>query len=142
MDLSLLETMRYKIMTGTDFSEIFNYFFDHFGENIAFIDASLPTPPQDNPMLTQLLGRIGGALFKTNKVRLDDLHLLKIAEYNFIHGGFIMNGCMGTVLYCEDAQKGILAIHRPKEKMPSQFARFTAEMLPSNLAKEAEKFNQ
>ena len=30
MDLSLLETMRYKIMTGKDFSEIFNYFFDPF----------------------------------------------------------------------------------------------------------------
>ena len=56
-------------------------------------------------MLVQLLGHIGGALFKTNKVKLDNLHLLKVAGYDFIHGGFIMNGCMGTVLYCEDAPK-------------------------------------
>ena len=142
MDLSLLETMRYKIMTGKDFSEIFNYFFDHFGENRAFIDACVPSPPEDNEMLVQLLGHIGGAIFKTNKVRMDIMGLLKIAEYDFIHGGVVMNGCMGTVLYCEDAQKGIIALSPAKPGGNTQFVRFSAEMLPPNFMKEAAKFNQ
>ena len=83
MDLSLLETMRYKIMTGKDFSEIFNYFFDNFGENRAFMDACVPSPPEDNAILTQLLEHIGGAIFKTNKARVDIMGLLKIGRVRF-----------------------------------------------------------
>ena len=142
MDLSLLETMRYKIMTGKDFSEIFHYFFDHFGENVAFIDASVPTPPEDNEMLLQLLAHIAKAVFKTNTARLDRLSLLKIAEYDFVHGGFVINGRMGTALYCEDAQKGLLALAPAKPGGETQFIRFSAEMLPRNLTKESAKFNQ
>ncbi len=141
MDLSLLETMRHQIMTGKDFSKIFNYFFDHFGENRAFMDASVPSAPQDNEMLTQLLEHIGRAVFKTNKVRVDVMGLLKIAEYDFVHGGVIINGHMGTVLYCEDAQKGILGLASPKDGN-TQFVRFSAEMLSPNLTNEAAKFNQ
>ena len=142
MDLSLLETLRYKIATGPVFADIFEYFYDHFGEDPAFFEASEPMEPLEQELLLKLLGHIGGAVFKTDKVKLDNLRLLRVAEYDFIHGGFTMNGAMANVIYCSDLQKGIVVIHRPRQNPTTQFARFSAEMLPPNLTKEAEKFNQ
>lgn len=142
MDLSLLETMRVKIMTDKDFSKIFAYFYDHFGEDPAFFEASEPMEAKPNDLLVQLLGQIGGAILKTEKIALTNLRLLRVAEYQFIHGGFGLNDALGTVLYCEDLQKGIVALHRPRKNQPVHFARFSAEMLAPNLTREAGKFNQ
>lgn len=142
MDLTLLETLRLKIATGTNFMEVFEYFFDHFGEDPAFLGAGELVEPKETNLLTQLLAHIGSAIFKTDKIVMKDTRLIRVPEYQFIHGGFIMNGCMANVIYCEDLQKGILVVHRPKINPPTHFARFSAEMLPSNLTKEAAKFNQ
>ncbi len=137
MDITLLETLRYKIATAKVFADVFEYFFDNFGEDPDFF--ALGEPAEDD-LLLKLLGHIGGEIFKTDKVRLDGLRLIRIAEYNFIHGGMTMNGAMGNVIYCEDLQKGLLVVHRPGKNPPTQFVRFSAEMLPPHVAAEASKF--
>ena len=137
MDLSLLETLRHKIVTGKVFSDVFEYFFDHFGEKMEFFDEGEPAKDE---LLLNLLGQIGGAIFKTEKVTLDRLCLMRIEKYNFIHGGMTMNGAVANVIYCDDLQKGILAVHRPKMNPPTQFARFSAEMLAPNLVAESSNF--
>jgi len=137
MDLSLLETLRDKIVNGKDFADIFEYFYDHFGENTEFLDEGEPANDQ---LLVGLLGKIGGAIFKTDRVRLDNLFLIRIPEYHFIHGGFTMNGAISSVIYCTDLQKGIVVVHRPKSNPPTHFARFSAEMLAPNLTAQASKF--
>lgn len=137
MDLSLLETLRHKIATAKDFSDVFTYFYDHFGEDPDFFDVGEPV---ENELLLKLLGQVGGAIFKTDKVRLDNLRLIRIAEYHFVHGGMTMNGAMATVIYCDDLQQGIIAVHNPKAGPATQLVRFSAEMLPPHLAAEATKF--
>lgn len=126
MDLSLLETLRYKIATGKVFADTFEFFFDHFGEDADFV--ALGEPANDD-MLLKLLGHVGSAIFKTDKVRLDNLRLIRIAEYDFIHGGMTINGAMANVIYCNDLQQGILVVFRPQSNPPTQFVRFSAEML-------------
>ena len=91
-------------------------------------------------LLLKLLGQIGGSIFKTDKVKLDNARLLRVNEYNFIHGGMTINGAMANVIYCDDLQQGILMVYRPASKPPTQFVRFSAEMLPPNMAAEASKF--
>ena len=137
MDITLLETLRFKISTAKDFSEVFEYFFDHFGEDPKFFDAG---EPAENDLLLQLLGQIGGQIFKTDRVKLDNLRLIRVKEYNFIHGGMTINGAMANVIYCEDLQQGLLCLFRPTVKPPTQFVRFSAEMLAPHLAQEASKF--
>ncbi len=137
MDLSPLETLRYKIATGKVFADTFEFFFDNFGEDAAFI--ALGEPANDD-MLLKLLGHVGGAIFKTDKVRLDNLRLIRIAEYSFIHGGMTINGAMANVIYCDDLQQGIIAVFRPQANPPTQFVRFSAEMLAPNMVEEASKF--
>ena len=137
MDLSLLETLRYKIATAKVFADVFEYFFDHFGEDMEFLDLG---ESADDDLLLNLLGQVGGVIFKTDKVRLDGLRLVRIADYHFIHGGMTMNGAIANVIYCDDIQQGILAVHRPRVSPPTQFVRFSAEMLAPNLTAEASKF--
>ena len=142
MDISLLETLRVKIATENDFAKIFEYFYDHFGEDPAFFEISEPFTAKANDLIVQLVAQIGGAVLKTKQIKLDNLRLLRVADYHFVHGGFMLNGAMGTVIYCDDIQKGMVALHKMKKNEPVHFARFSAEMLAPNLTKESEKFNQ
>ena len=137
MDLSLLKTLRHKIETGKVFSEVFEYFYDHFGENTDFFDEGEPTHDE---LLVALLKAIGGAMFQTNAVRMDNLFLIRIPEYNFIHGGLTINGAVANVLYCDDLRKGIVAVHRPIAGAPTQFSRFSADMIAPNLIAQSSKF--
>ena len=137
MDLTLLDTLRFKIATDKVLADVFEYFFDNFGEDPEFF--SVGTPVEDT-RLAQLLAHVGGALFKAAKITLRDSRLVRIDEYSFIHGGFLMNGALANVIYFDDIKKGILAVHRPSSHGYTDFVRFSAEMLANNLIAEAAKF--
>src|SRR5579872_4806709 len=127
MDLSLLETLRYKMTTGKDFAKIFEYFFDNFGENPAFFEVGVPA---EDEMLTSLLSHVAGAMFKTSRVVLGNMRLIAIKEYDFIHGGLTINGAIASVIYRTDLRQGIVSVFRPNREGQTDFARFSAEMLP------------
>jgi len=137
MDLSLLETLRYKIATGKDFAEVFTYFFDHFGDFPAFFEVGAIT---EDELLVRLLSHVGGALFKTKRVSLTKMRLIEIKEHDFIHGALTINGAVASVIYCTDLRQGILSVYRPNKSPHTDFVRFSAEMLPPNLAGEVSKF--
>ena len=139
MDISLLDTLRFKIATCKVLADAFEYFFDNFGEVPEFFSVGEPV---DDQLLIQLLTHIGGALFRTKKVMLRATRLVRIAEYNFIHGGLTMNGAIANVIYFDDIRQGILAVHRPASGDSTEFVRFSAEMLPSELVAKATKFKQ
>ena len=139
MDLSLLDILRVEIATAKDLTDAFDFFFDHFGDDPAFMDVGELT---DDPLLLQLLGQIGGSFFKTNKVRLDNLRLVSIKERHFIHGGMTMNGAMANVIYFADTKQGLLALFQPAANPPVQMVRFSAEMIAPNLTTEATQFKQ
>ena len=97
--------------------------------------------PAEDPFLIQLLSHIGGTVFSSTKVKIRRPSMFRIAEYNFIHGGMEMDGAIANVIYFDDIRKGILAIQKPNEAQ-TRFVRFSSEMLPSNLSRDASKFNQ
>ena len=138
MDLSLLDTLRYKIDTVKNLSEAFEYFFDHFAEHREFLTCGQLA---EDPMLTQLLTHIGGTVLKTTRVKLEGLRTVRIEEYNFIHGGLTINGAIATVIYFDDIRKGILAMQQ-RGRQATDFVRFTAEMLPRDLVKKSAHFDQ
>lgn len=137
MDLTLLQTLRQKLLTTTEFSDVFDYFYDHFGGSMEFMNASEPT--QDE-LLLELIGKIGGALFKTSAIRLDGFLLLRIAQYHFIHGGMTINGAPANVIYFDDIKKGMILIHAKIGENNTHCARFSADMIAPNLAAQATKF--
>jgi hypothetical protein len=137
VDLTLLDTLRFKIATDKVLADTFEYFFDNFGEVPEFFKVGAPVI--DN-FLVQLLTQIGGELFKTRKITVRDSRMFRIEEYNFIHGGLTMNGAVANVIYFDDIQQGILAVHRPSAQGATDFVRFSAHAAPTNGAAEASKF--
>lgn len=126
MDLKLLATLKDKLIHAQDFSDIWTYFFDHFGEDSAFI--ALGERAQDS-FLESIIEQVGLQLFP-NKVLLRDVLLTQLADHHFIHGGFIINGRLANVLYFEDIHMGLLAVVTSLKPTETKMIRFTGWPMP------------
>jgi hypothetical protein len=126
MDLSLLTTLKDKIAGATDFTDVWNYFFDHFGEDREFIDAGERT---EHPFLTALIAQIGEELFG-RKVAVVDVLLINVPSHSFYHGGFMIGGRVGNVLYFDDVQTGLLAVLMSSASNETKFVRFSGRRMP------------
>lgn len=123
MDLSLLATLKNKLAESKTFSEIVDYFYDHFGKDPAFIALGERI---DHSMLESVLLEVGKQYFKGHIV-LMNLILTRLAEHQFIHGGFLLNGHLGNVIYFEDIHQGLVTVSVGHE---AKYARFSGSPLP------------
>lgn len=106
MDLTLLNTLKEKVITEKNLQTPWTYFFDHFGENDKFLDLGFKT---ENELLETVIKSIGKQLFKEN-VGLSHLMLTEIPEYYFIHGACLIEGRLANVLLFTDIDKGLLSV--------------------------------
>src|SRR5947209_4498044 len=106
MDLSLLATLKKKLLTAREFSEVAAYFLDHFGDKPEFIHLGEGTT---DPFLEAVLAQVAGQLFQRSVV-VHDIRLIRLPDHGFIHGGFTMEGKLGTLIYFEDVRVGLIVI--------------------------------
>jgi hypothetical protein len=126
MDLSLLETLKHKLTTAKEFSPVFAYFLDHFGEEPAFIALGERT---DSPFLEAMLAQIGEQMFG-RKTHVRDVLLTRLSEQQFIHGTCTLNGKLTSVLYFEDIRTGLLAVIMSITPSDTKLVRFTGRPMP------------
>jgi hypothetical protein len=128
MDFSLLPTLKQKLIEAKQFSDIMEYFFDHFGDDPAIMNLSEPTR---DAVLEQALAQSVKAEFagKSGAVRLD-MRLLQVRDHNFIHGGVTVAGRIGTVIYFPDIEMGLLALSAAPGSNETKFYRFRASPRP------------
>ncbi len=117
-----LLTLKDMITIADDFKEIYNYFFDHLGDDLDFLDLGKRSK---NPFLKQVLGVIGEQLFK-EKVEITQLMLTKIPKHSFYHGPCLMNGKMASVLFFEDIDMGLLSVVMSLGSYRTDFIRFSS----------------
>src|SRR5436305_14766339 len=98
MDLSLLETLKEKLASAKRFSDVLDYFLTHFGEKPAFIALGERARV---PFLERILAQVGGQIFPGDVI-VSNLILTRLAEQQFVHGGFALNGCLANVIYFDD----------------------------------------
>lgn len=102
-----LNRLKEKLMTADDFSEVYDYFFDHLGENAGFIKMGKRAK---NPILKKLLEMIGEQLFK-EEGKVSNLLLTKISKpMTFYHGPCFINGRMGSVIFFKDIEMGMVSL--------------------------------
>jgi hypothetical protein len=118
MDLTLLDTLRTKLQTAKQFSEVMTYFLDHFGEVREFIALGKAGP---HPFLEAVLAQVGKQLFGPS-VTVTHVLLTRLPEHGFVHGTAFLQGQLTTVLYFEHDAVGLIAVATPGE---TKFARFT-----------------
>jgi hypothetical protein len=128
MDLSKLATLKAKLLTAKHFGEVTGYFLDHFGDHPAFIKLGEPTTDE---FLEQVLEQVAGELFH-RPVVVRDLRLVRLPEHEFVHGGFCVEGKVGTLIYFEDARKGLIAVAWSLAPPETKYARFSGRPVPSS----------
>ncbi|MCI0399534.1 MAG: hypothetical protein L0332_24130 [Chloroflexi bacterium] len=126
VNLGRLEILKKKLVAETDFYRVFNYFFDHFGENEAFLDLGGPTR---HPTLEKIIAQVGGGLLGT-RVVLMNLLLIRLPEQGFIHGGCVLNGHVVNFFYFEDIQVGMMAIALSRKQGETKIVRFSGLTVP------------
>jgi hypothetical protein len=120
MDLSKLATLKAKLLTAKHFGEVTGYFLDHFGDHPAFLDLGEPTT---DDFLDQVLAQVAGQLFGRSVV-IHGIRLVRLPEHSFVHGGFSVEGKVGTLIYFEDERKGLISIAWSLSPPETKYARF------------------
>jgi hypothetical protein len=123
MDLTLLATLKDKLVTATEFDDVFRYFLDHFGENPKFI--ALGERSHD-PFLVAVIEQIASQIFG-KRVPLDNLLLTRLPDHNFTHGGVILNSHLANVLYFDDIRMGLVAVLMGFPTGEMKYARFSGQ---------------
>ncbi len=114
-----LSDLKDKLLTGENFSDTYNYFFDHFGENNEFMRMSKKTK---HPVIKKIISSIGEQLFK-KKVDVTHMMLLKFPKSDFYHGACFIDGKMGGIIFFQDIDMGMISI--VKEYPETLFIRFS-----------------
>ena len=120
MDLSLLATLKQKLQKEKRFSEVLDYFLTNFGEKPEFIALGQRI---EEPFLELVLEQVAKQLFKKGPTRIEQLLLTQLPGESFIHGGFMVNGHLGTVMYFEDVPIGLAVLSMLGGQ--THYARFT-----------------
>ncbi len=127
MDLKLLAILKDKLIHAKDFSDVWNYFFDHFGEDSDFI--ALGERAEDS-LLEAIIQEVGLQLFP-NRVVLSNLLLARLPEHQFIHGGLMINGRLANVIYFEDIHMGLMAVVTSLKPGETKMIRFSGQPMLS-----------
>jgi hypothetical protein len=130
MDLTLLATLKDRLIHAENFTQVWEYFLDHFGQDPEFIALGERT---DDPFLEAVLTQVGTELFQ-REVAPTDFLLTRVPEHQFVHGGCILNGRLTNVLYFEDIHTGLLAVVTSVTPAETKLVRFTGRRLLRNLA--------
>jgi len=111
-----------------DFSEPWEYFYDHFGENQEFIELGTRA---DHSYLEKIIEGVAGKLLK-QKVKVTDFLLTEIEEYQFFHGACFIRGRPTNVFFFADIGLGALCILMSPRTSQVMFTRFTVATIKRN----------
>jgi hypothetical protein len=126
MDLSLLSVLKERLIQAKQFSEVWEYFMDHFGENRQFLVLGERVR---HALLEDLITQMAKKLCDVD-VKVEDILLKSLAEQQFFHGGVISpQGEMINVLYFDDIDMGTLAVASIRSPMTT-VARFSVRLAP------------
>lgn len=95
MKIEQLQELKLKLTQEKDLSKIWLFYMDHFVDYPEFTDLGKPSP---NSHLEAVLKRTCQQLFGKT-VKISDFFSIFIAEYQFFHGPFQVEGRMGGVIF-------------------------------------------
>ena len=120
-DLKKLVTLKRLLVEATEFSDVYGYFMDHFGQSLELMTFGEPLP---DTTFIDVLELIGSQVIG-RKARISQSFLLRVPEQTFVHGFFTLGDHIASVFYFEDIEKGLAAFGGLESEGPSQFMRFS-----------------
>jgi hypothetical protein len=121
MDLAQLQELKRQVLQEKELAPVWSYFLDHFGEDPDFIALGERTR---HAFVEAVLEQVGQQLFARDGA-VSRLILTRVADQQFIHGGFSMGGRIGGVFFFEEARIGLLAVADTPPSIEVKYARFS-----------------
>jgi hypothetical protein len=128
MDLTQLTTLKEKLIHARNFTRVWEYFMDQFGQDPEFIALGDTT---EDPFLEAILLHVGKGLFG-RAVTSADFLLTRLPEHQFLHGGGTIDGRLANVLYFEDIRIGLLAVVVSINPSETKMVRFSGRPMPAD----------
>jgi hypothetical protein len=107
MKIERLQELKVKLTQVKDLSKIWLFYMDHFADYPEFTDLGAPSP---NSYLEAVLKRTCQQLFGKT-VKISDFFSIYIAEYQFFHGPFHIEGRIGGLFFV-DIKFGLIAVSK------------------------------
>lgn len=121
-----LPALKVKLVTAKNFLDVFNYFFDHFGENEDFMGLGEPKP---HPLLEEVLVHTARQVIQSPVIIVRNAFFIHLPEQHFIHGACLFNAHLANFFYFEDIDTGMLALAPSPLGKETQIARFSCQQL-------------
>ncbi|MDB9315101.1 hypothetical protein PN462_18445 [Spirulina sp. CS-785/01] len=125
-NLKKLKELRLRLEREKNLGKLWEYYMDRFADHPEFMDVGEPV---DHPFLKKIIPLISQQLCKKDP---HNIFLIKIPEYDFIHGSFWVESRIGGVIYFEEKLKGVIALSGSNLSGDMQFSRFTGQPLDNN----------
>jgi hypothetical protein len=124
MEWQRLETLKQKLQKDDDFHGIWTYFFDHFGENEAFVSAGQSANEEVmefvGPVVAKTVSHIIG-----RPVQIMQIQLIEITGQHFYHGPAISKEGLCVVMYFDDIKMGMISFTQGFGSGQVHYGRFT-----------------
>lgn len=120
MTLLLVEELRRKLATESQFAVTWEYFLDHFAEKPAFLERG--SWAVRDPILRCIGECYAKANPKATQVAIDGFCPKEVPEFKMIHGAFRIGEHWGGVLYFQDLDMGLICFTQANGKV--MYARF------------------
>jgi hypothetical protein len=127
MDLKKLKRLQRILCNEKDLGKIWLFYLDNFADYPEFTDLGEPIRHE---LLEEVIVNVLYQLFK--RPFKDRFLLIRIPEYNFIHGPLTVGKRTGGIIYFEDAKKGLLAIEGDPGSGEVKYSRFSLERMTSS----------
>jgi hypothetical protein len=131
MELAKLDDLKEKMLKGKNFSVVWDYFFDHFGEDPEFIEAGQSAPEEVSSLLSTVIEQVAAEMLRQTIIVVR-LLVVEIPGRSFYHGACTFNGRPGSLFYFGDVGVGMLSVTSPAPSSTVTFARFTATIAPQD----------
>ena len=106
MKIERLQELKVKLTQEKDLSKIWLFYMDHFADHQEFTNLGEPT---HNDYLDVVLDKTCQQMFG-RAITITNFFLIYIAEHQFFHGPFQVEGRIGGVIFFEDIKIGLLAV--------------------------------
>jgi hypothetical protein len=122
VDLTKLKTLKEKVLLEEEFSGVWGYFFDNFGDVPKFMDLGKKVK---NIKIKTIVEKVSQEILAQADARVTNFMIIELAKYGFIHGAFTIGNRLGNLIYYKEIDTGMVVIAPRQGSDVTLFGRFS-----------------
>jgi hypothetical protein len=129
MNFKKFQELKRRLVEGTNFSETWEFYMDHFTDSPKFIEMGQPVHCEE---LNEIVRATCQEMFNKS-AKVDTSIVIHIPESKFFHGPIQVGKRMGGMMFFEDIEMGMIAVSAEYPPTPeTKYSRFTIKLRMSS----------